>query len=492
MIDDRMVPFVAIYFVAYHLFVTLIVLSLFVAVILDNLEMDEELKKVKQLKAKEATAVKTTLPWRLRIFEKFPTRPQMVHLKKVVNEFNTPKVRDSFTNQFVWSEKGEQSKLAISTAKLLTHLENKAQTRMLSKFAAKSRSSSKKPQDSCLYKRYVGHCSMRSLLKNLVKDASKEGQSQMGGMGLGPSGTKARGKSMSFFEQILTENGDINREHIPDYLFVLAMTLELIAKMIADGLFFTPNALINDFGGVMTVFIYLTSLTFLILMPKHVEINSLEQFLMICRAMRPLRIYTLVPHIRRVVLELFRGFKEILLVTILMIVVMFIFASFGVQTVGGKLAACNDLTVKHRNECHALFETLSYKGWNVIRDILWARQGPWAVVFIHIYVFIGFDQRRWHDLKARLKMAQPLHIPPKPSESAIFRRSIYELTMSRFFNQLFAALVVLNSATLIFPWNVEEEEMKNEVLFIVTVISAALNLLFAVEVDILQWINLFV
>jgi len=87
-------------------------------------------------------------------------------------------------------------------------------------------------------------------------------------------------------------------------------------------------------------------------------------------------------------------------------------------------------------------------------------------------------------------MAQPLHIPPKPSESAIFRRSIYELTMSRFFNQLFAALVVLNSATLIFPWNVEEEEMKNEVLFIVTVISAALNLLFAVEVGILNWLNL--
>jgi len=34
---------------------------------------------------------------------------------------------------------------------------------------------------------------------------------------------------------------------------------------------------------------------------------------------------------------------------------MFIFASFGVQTVGGKLAACNDLTIKHRNECHGVF-----------------------------------------------------------------------------------------------------------------------------------------
>ncbi|RCN51783.1 hypothetical protein ANCCAN_02143, partial [Ancylostoma caninum] len=54
--DDKLVPFVAIYFVAYHLFVTLIVLSLFVAVILDNLEMDEELKKVKQLRAREAVS----------------------------------------------------------------------------------------------------------------------------------------------------------------------------------------------------------------------------------------------------------------------------------------------------------------------------------------------------------------------------------------------------------------------------------------------------
>jgi sodium leak channel non-selective protein len=51
--NEHWVPFVAVYFVGYHLFVTLIVLSLFVAVILDNLEMDEELKKVKQLKARE-------------------------------------------------------------------------------------------------------------------------------------------------------------------------------------------------------------------------------------------------------------------------------------------------------------------------------------------------------------------------------------------------------------------------------------------------------
>lgn len=43
---------------------------------------------------------------------------------------------------------------------------------------------------------------------------------------------------------------------IPDYLFVMAMTFELWVKVIAGGLFFTPNALVRDAGGVMTIFIY--------------------------------------------------------------------------------------------------------------------------------------------------------------------------------------------------------------------------------------------
>lgn len=40
----------------------------------------------------------------------------------------------------------------------------------------------------------------------------------------------------------------------------MAMTFELGTKVIADGLFFTPNALVRDVGGVMTVFIYIVSI----------------------------------------------------------------------------------------------------------------------------------------------------------------------------------------------------------------------------------------
>lgn len=78
-----------------------IVLSLFVAVILDNLEMDEELKKIKQLKTREQfTTSRSKLPLRLRIFTKFPDRPQMVIVKRFPGEFPLPKIRDSFTKQF--------------------------------------------------------------------------------------------------------------------------------------------------------------------------------------------------------------------------------------------------------------------------------------------------------------------------------------------------------------------------------------------------------
>ncbi|KAI1709388.1 ion transport protein [Ditylenchus destructor] len=654
--NDTMVPFVAIYFVGYHLFVTLIVLSLFVAVILDNLEMDEELKKVKQLKAREeTTCMRTTLPWRLRIFEKFPTRPQMVILKKMpkMREFPMPKVRDSFTRQFFDTDVDNFREELYLTSKhllraqphvrgILNHFRarqigqmssrialsclieesNKNRvlltdsTQMIAQRAVGTKAGRRdysirnrhrgftsnnnsyrakaiydhmkengdiRPTDSApkkdmkqdeidikalqqkraqaeftrnrieeemrenhpFFDRPLFTVGRNSNLRRLCQDIVDAKYSPEKIDSITGKAVQLRYKQLHAFlglmtyldwamvlvtafscgsmlfespwppntgEYLIFNNGYLQ---IAEYLFVLAMTFELAVKIIANGLFFTPKAVVRDVGGVMTIFIYITSLWFLTWMPTHVEINSLAQLIMIFRAMRPLRIYTLVPHIRRVVVELCKGFKEILLVTILLVLLMFVFASFGVQIVGGKLAACNDPTIPSRENCSgvfeqkifvtrmdvfgknddelhpkilvprvwtnprnfnfdhignamlALFETLSYKGWNVIRDILWVRQGPWAVLFIHIYVFIGcmigltlfvgvvianymenrgtalltVDQRRWHDLKARLRMAQPLHVPPKPAESAKLRNRLYELTMSRPFKQVGIVLI---------------------------------------------------
>lgn len=68
---------------------------------------------------------------------------------------------------------------------------------------------------------------------------------------------------------------------------------------------------------------------------------------MVLRCLRPLRIYNLVPHMRKVVFELCRGFKEILLVSVLLIVLMFVFALYGVQLFGGRLARLVFIKLRH-------------------------------------------------------------------------------------------------------------------------------------------------
>lgn len=93
----------------------------------------------------------------------------------------------------------------------------------------------------------------------------------------------------------------------------------------------------------------------LIWMPAVVPQNSGAQLLFLLRCLRPLRIFILVPHMRKVVCELCRGFKEILLVSILLIVLMFVFASYGVQLYGGRLARCNDSEIKTRDQCVGVF-----------------------------------------------------------------------------------------------------------------------------------------
>lgn len=130
-------------------------LSLFVAVILDNLEMDEELKKVKQLKAREeTTCMRTTLPWRLRIFEKFPTRPQMVTLRKINNDFPVPKVRDSFTRQFAEASNENSSEINNETGgqKRILRLRQRV-----------------KNDERHFYVRQAGQLSSRSCLRELIE-----------------------------------------------------------------------------------------------------------------------------------------------------------------------------------------------------------------------------------------------------------------------------------------------------------------------------------
>uniref|UniRef100_A0A8C7D909 Sodium leak channel NALCN n=1 Tax=Oncorhynchus kisutch TaxID=8019 RepID=A0A8C7D909_ONCKI len=631
-------PVVAIYFILYHLFATLILLSLFVAVILDNLELDEDLKKLKQLKQSEANAdTKEKLPLRLRIFEKFPNRPQMVKISKLPSDFTVPRIRESFMKQFIDRQQQDTSclfrRLPSASSSSCDHSKRSAiednkyidQKLRRSIFSIRARNLLEKETTinkilrACTRQRMLSgsfegqplkersilsvqhhirqerrythtHHSSTVRYRNAQREDSeikmiqeKKEQAEMkrkvqeeelrenhpyfdkplfivgrehrfrnfcrtvvrarfNARMTAPTEVQGRPRDLlglvtyldwvmivvticscisMMFESPFTRVMHVPTLQIGEYVFVIFMSIELNLKIMADGLFFTPTAVIRDFGGVMDIFIYLCSLIFLCWLPPNVPPESGAQLLMMLRCLRPLRIFKLVPQMRKVVREVIKGFKEIFLVSILLLTLMLVFASFGVQLFAGKLAKCNDPHVFLREDCHgifrinvsvsknlnlklrpgekkpgfwvprvwanprnfnfdnvgnamlALFEVLSLKGWVEVRDVIIHRVGPIHGIYIHVFVFLGcmigltlfvgvvianfnenkgtalltVDQRRWEDLKSRLKIAQPLHLPPRP-ENAGFRAKMYDITQHPFFKRGIAVLVLAQSVLL--------------------------------------------
>ncbi|KAK3727865.1 hypothetical protein QZH41_001643 [Actinostola sp. cb2023] len=74
---------------------------------IDNLELDEDVKIMKQHKMDEETSVThEKLPLRIRIYERFKEDPRLVKMSrlKIASEFPTPKIRESFMRRFVNTE----------------------------------------------------------------------------------------------------------------------------------------------------------------------------------------------------------------------------------------------------------------------------------------------------------------------------------------------------------------------------------------------------
>ncbi|XP_062569236.1 sodium leak channel NALCN-like, partial [Saccostrea cucullata] len=615
---DRFYPIVAIYFIFYHLFVTLIVISSFVAVILDNLELDEDIKKLKQLKAREqVTESQQKLPMRLRVFTKFPNHPQMVYLYKIPGDFSLSQIRESVMRQFSTPEVN----LTVDIQEM-----NEESTTLV-KF-----SPVKLVRQDVSGSKSGGAMEKRSGITLIVRDSAQQKMQVCGSTQLVPSGPKSllsqqyqlrmdrrsmRGSRPGSLKTRSTakENGDIhlgkinssilNRTRTPDDydikvwqqrkqqaeikrsqqeedlrenhplfdtpLFTVGRESQFrkACQMIVNAQYnhtlrdpITGKELnskykrlqnrtnvVKDFGGMLNLFIYAVSVIFLCWMPQEVRRDSPAQVFMLLRCLRPLRIFVLVPHMRKVVYELIRGFKEIILVSVLLVVLMFMFAIYGVHVLGGKLHKCNDPNITTKEECKgrffqkvfvtqmkipngteseagfyvprtwsnpynfnfdnigsamlALFEVLSLEGWLEVRDVIIERVGLEHAIYVHVFVFMGYmigltlfvgvvianysenkgtalltvDQRRWLDLKGRIKLAQPLHIPPRPDGTS-FRAKMYDITQHKKFKAATVFLILVNCGLLGVPWKSSNARQT----FILGSLSAVCTLLFLCEV----------
>ena len=220
-----------------------------------------------------------------------------------------------------------------------------------------------------------------------------------------------------------------------EYIFIVTSTIEITLKMISDGLVFAPEAFIRDCGDVLHFFVYFVSLIYVCWQPKVIKPYSGAYWLLIFRCLRPLRLITLDARLRKEFWNVVRGYKEFFKVLIFLLIIMFIFASYGVQTFGGELKKCNDPEVKVKELCKgvfamklanpkllklsdpgsdisilvpriwsnpktfnfdtmsnamlALLEMLSLEGWTKVRDILEDVSPPWGHIYPHLYVFLA-------------------------------------------------------------------------------------------------------
>ena len=336
-----------------------------------------------------------------------------------------------------------------------------------------------------------------------------------------------------------------------EYIFVVSSTFELVLKIIADGLIFAPNAFIRDAGSLLHVLIYIVSLIYVCWRPEVIAVGSFAQVILVLRGLRPLRLITLAPPLRKVVAVLLNGYKDIIKVAILQVALMFVFASYGVQYLGGQLQRCNDPDILTKPACKgtysakiagpndftyingtelkvivprvwhnpqsfnfdnmqsaflALLEVLSLEGWTEVRDIIEDKVGFWGSIFPHVYVFcaglIGLtlfigvivsnfnenkgtalltvEQKRWKDLKKKISLAQPLHLPSRPSEGT-FRLRLFEIFVGKMYNRFYAIVIFINSATLCAGQWVPTSPTIIEYFDYITSVSIACCMIFAVD-----------
>lgn len=77
------------------------------------------------------------------------------------------------------------------------------------------------------------------------------------------------------------------------------------------------------------------------------------------RALRPLRLISLLSSMRHVLYELGLGIKKLILAAVLLLLFMFMFSSLGVQLFtgeGGMESFCNDPTKCNDTDCVGVFE----------------------------------------------------------------------------------------------------------------------------------------
>lgn len=133
--------------------------------------------------------------------------------------------------------------------------------------------------------------------------------------------------------------------YVSDIIMTTAFVIEMILKMIAQGILFSRYAYLRDPWGVLDFICVFVSILSLSLSGSSLVVSSGVKALRIVRtlrALRPLRMVSRFENLRVIVSTLVSSLSKVFSAMSVVFVIMFIFAIVGMQLFQSTISACND------------------------------------------------------------------------------------------------------------------------------------------------------
>ena len=287
-----------------------------------------------------------------------------------------------------------------------------------------------------------------------------------------------------------------------DLAATMIFTCELLVKVVALGLYATPNAYLKSRWHQLDIFVVTTSL-----LAIFAGSSPAFRVLRVLRVLRPLRLLTMIPAMKMVTGLLLSALPRVLDVAAVYVLFLAIFAVLGVQLFGGKLASCEGAPeYSTRAECEAageawappafgsfdnvgasallLFEVSTLEGWpdvlfacvdahavdeapsraagsraSAVFLLAWVVMGAMCLVNLFVGVLVQtFDvmrrkeesvgimsagQKQWAEAMEQMLATRPKRRPPRPA--AAWRASCHRLATNPKFEVAILGVILFNT-----------------------------------------------
>lgn len=137
-----------------------------------------------------------------------------------------------------------------------------------------------------------------------------------------------------------------------DYVITGYFVLEMVLKLVAQGIIFHPSAYMRSGWNVLDGAIVIVSVVSLSVQSGAVK--ALRAFRAL-RALRPLRVVSRFPGLKLVVNSVLQSLPKLMDITLVVFLFIFIFAVVGMQNFRGAFNVCNDPDVVERADCTGMF-----------------------------------------------------------------------------------------------------------------------------------------